>query len=599
MSTRSIFDELQSEFTGGSSNEAHGVSWSGDLARILGIPRRPVDSFPTPKATVGLAKSVASCECSASFGYCIKSLNATQLRALEEISTARGGLILAGTGHGKTVISLLAPIVLGAKRTVLLIPPNLKTQLVERDYPQISAHWNLPQLSNAPFFQPGKPILYIVTYSDLSQTKNSELLKNIAPDLIVADEAHSLKDKTATRTKRFLRLFKELPERPMFVALSGTMTSKSIKDYAHLSHLALRENTPLPVHWPTLDQWSGAIDPLKFNIPAGQLRKLCGPEETVRQGFRRRLVETPGVIATSDSSIGTALTFSERAAEPLPLVLSKQLDHLRETWERPDGERLTDIIEYHRTATEMACGFYYQWVFKNGENETLINEWLRVRKEYNTELREKLKRGSVNMDSVALVEAAAERFYAGYKGTLPVWKCETWNEWIAIRDQVQPESEPVWVSKWLVENAFQWAEKTPKGIVWYMHQCFGDELEKLGLPRFGANSDAEIQRFVDAARNKPAAFAASIFAHSTGKNLQFAHNQNLVCVGLSDAARWEQLIARTHRPGQPEDEVKVFVYRHTQELRESFKAAIGRARYRRDTTVNTDKLCIGSYEFKI
>lgn len=596
----SLFEQLQQLSETPSS--AHGVSWSGDLARILKIPRRPVDYIADrQKITELLTLPTVACNCVQRWGFCLKALNDTQVRALSEIRATGGAMILAGTGHGKTGISLLAGMLTGARRVVLLIPPNLKDQLLKRDIPQWSVHFRIPQLSTCNQYDPKLPVLHVVTYSELSQQKNSNLLSNIAPDLIVADEAHCLKDRKAARTKRFLRVFKELESKPKFIALSGTMTSKSIKDYAHLSELALGSNTPLPTHWPTLDQWSAALDPLKFNIAPGALMKLCADNETPREGFRRRLVETPGVLATSESAVGTSLIIAQQPAEPLPFGLSSELDKLRATWQRPDGEELKDIIEFHATATQMSCGFFYRWVWPPGCDAQLIKRWLAARSSYNKEVREKLKRAGAFMDSPGLLDDAAQRHVDGYKGELPVWKSEHYREWKEVEKLIEPTTEAVWLSKWLVQNAYNWAQKHPGGIVWYQHRCFGEELQKLGLKRFGAGDKANIalREHCEAIAlgAKKVAICASVRAHGTGKNLQSAFNENLICNPLSDAAAWEQLIARTHRPGQMEDEVRVYVYRHTKELRESFSTALARARYREETTGNREKLCMASYEF--
>ena len=56
-----------------------------------------------------------------------------QLRELQNTSLFRimksnGGLISVGVGHGKFLISALAPTVLDSHKTVLLVPPNLVKQ---------------------------------------------------------------------------------------------------------------------------------------------------------------------------------------------------------------------------------------------------------------------------------------------------------------------------------------------------------------------------------------------------------------------------------------------------------------------------------------
>ena len=55
-------------------------------------------------------------------------LRPVQIQALTRIRDANGGLICAGVGHGKFLISILAPTVLQSKKALLLVPPALLQQ---------------------------------------------------------------------------------------------------------------------------------------------------------------------------------------------------------------------------------------------------------------------------------------------------------------------------------------------------------------------------------------------------------------------------------------------------------------------------------------
>jgi len=60
---------------------------------------------------------------------------------------------------------------------------------------------------------------------------------------------------------------------------------------------------------------------------------------------------------------------------------------------------------------------------------------------------------------------------------------------------------------------------------------------------------------------------------------------------------WEQLLGRTHRPGQEADEVTVDVYRHTLEMRSAVNKALRDADYQQTTTGNQQKLLSATYTF--
>lgn len=616
------------------------VQWSADLQRIAALPRRelnPKDPSAASKWTTLLHRERSleegACNCVERWGFCITELNAIQGWALEEAARVGGILAPIGVGHGKTGVDLLIAWALktyaeergerfDAGRSfaaVLLIPANLKAQLLSRDYPQWAAHFKVPSLAGGGrgLVFAGRPILHVVTYNELSSPKSSTLLARIAPRVIIADEAHNLKARDRARGKRFLRYFADAPQ-TAFAGQSGTITTHSLKDYAHLAELALRDGSPLPLHWPTVEEWAAALDASEFPAPVGQLRVLCAPGETARQGFMRRLVETPGVVATEESALGTSLVITDRRPPPtVPSDLARMIDDVRELWLRPDGEELVDAIQKANVCRQLACGFFYRWRFPRGETREQIDAWLAARKNWHKEVREKLKYGREFMDSPLLVTKAAIRWHEGYahvdpntkertfippktrNGPQPTWNADFWPAWKELRDTVEPETEAVWVDDFLANDVAAWlrardGKESPHGIVWYEHDAFGRRVAQLsGAPLFGPGSEASARILNEKGTRS---IVASIRAHGTGKNLQ-AFACNLFPNPMSDGAIWEQTLARTHRPGQRADEVVAELYRHTPEFIEAFDQAMIRARYIQETTGSKMKLLYATQDF--
>lgn len=595
------------------------VGWSRDLERICELPRRQLEATKDSAAarywTGRLRKPDAGpCDCAKRFGFCISELLNIQGWALDEACEAQGLIAPIGVGHGKTGIDLLLPHVFeplpGRDHVValLLIPPNLRAQLSRVDIPQWGEHFQLPNIGGGRFFTPRLPVLHVVAYSELSSPKASDLLERIAPDLIIADEAHNLRRRESARTKRFLRYFTAHPEtRACF--LSGTITSKTIKDYAHLSAIALRESSPVPIHWPTVEEWAGAIDASDNPAPIGDLARLCRVGESARTGYRRRLVETAGVVATEESALGTSLIIAERRPRPdLPPDVRQQLGCVRDLWQRPDGEELTDAMTRAAVARQVACGFFYRWIWPRGEPRELILEWLAARKEWHREVREKLKHSREFMDSPMLVTKAAIRWHDGFahvdeQGKRHVypphtrhaltWAAEFWPRWRDVREKCEPETEAVWISDYLARDAATWATSN-RGIVWYEHDAFGKAVAKLAdVPLFGAGPEASAKIIEERGSRS---IVASIRAHGTGKNLQQAFASQLVANPPPDGAVWEQLLGRTHRQGQPADEVTAEVYRHVDEMAEALEKARERARYIQETTGSRQKLLYATYD---
>lgn len=598
---------------GGFSANGQHVGDSRDLHRILELPRRPRPTdFDALRRGLTFLKKTGPCACQARFKRrCARELLDTQAWALNEIRTQRGLVGPIAVGDGKTLLDLLAAMVIpGVKSAVLLIPPSLRNQLLEVDWEFYSQHWVLPNLGSGKWFDPSKPTLHVVAYSELSSAKNSDILDRIKPDLVIADEAHLVRNSTTARTKRFRRYFSANPQ-TLFCCWSGTLTTKSLKDYAHLANLALKDGSPTPLFWPTVEEWAGAIDPSDFPSGIGELKRLCNPGEHVRDGFRRRFEETLGVVSSpATMSCGASLVFSERKTQAPPEV-ERALHTLYTTWDRPDGEPLKTALEVHRCAKEISCGFYYRWIWPRKEPKEIRDKWLEVRARWNREQREELKRSKAFLDSPLLLTKAAIRWHDGYvhvdaegrrfeippgsrNGPLPTWDSEVWPEWLAIRDTAAPETEGVWIDQWLAEDAARWVAEGAGRILWYEHDLFGRRVAELaGRPFFGSGADASSRIIMeDGGRG----VVASIRAHGTGKNLQ-AFRQNLVANPPGDAAAWEQLVGRTHRQGQLADEVTVEVYRHTPPMIEALAKAKLYAQYIQDTMGGSQKLLRATYLF--
>lgn len=590
-SLKSLFGVDANEYAPNSKvAEAHrraGVQESHELKRILEIPRRPSGyvseengvKTPYPDLTELYRRP----------GGTMK-LWPIQSALLFEAPHVGGAMGPIGVGHGKALITLLLPAAMKARMAVILIPPALRDQTMSHVIPEMNKHWKLP-LAN----------LRVIAYSEISNARSADILEEINPDLIIADEAHMLKNRSAARTKRFLRFMKEHPG-CRFVPLSGTITRKSLKDYQHLSELALTKYSPLPRNWSDLNDWSEAIDVSDDPMPPGALRKLCTEEEcsrlddpevtvneakkhaaheAIRAGFRRRLVETPGVVATEEGALGTSLVI--QGLRPLvPTTVDDALNKLRRRWEIA-GEELTDALAVSRVGRQLSAGFFYRWVWPNGVADT---EWLEARAAWHKEVREILKLSRKGLDSPLLVESAVRR---------GEYRSDTYQAWLEVKPRYNPTPprEAVWLSEFLVDESVKWAQKhatkTEPAILWFAWSELGEKIAKKGgYPFFGGGPTASRDLALVNAKKTPV-IVASIRAHGTGKNLQ-AFSQNLIANPPSAGADWEQLLARTHRPGQEADEVTAHVFLHTTEMAGALESALADARYIEQTQGQKQKL---------
>ena len=538
----------------------HGVSESPELTRILGIKLR---KLVIEKDRV-LRDGVALPDLTPLFRKPGGTLNIWPLQnaALHEIYEANGGLILLGVGFGKTFISLAAAEVMDSKRCVLLVKPQLKNQLLTRDLPFYSKHFNLPL-----------DRIHVVSYNELSSADKADILNRLQPDLIVADECHSLRHRTSARTRRFLRFMKNHPG-TRFVGLSGTIAKRSVKDYPHLSDLALGKNSPLPQNFRILDEWAEALDSGDNPRPAGALEKLCEPGEDVRSGYRRRLIETPGVVASEEGAIGTSLIISVRPLE-MPDNVKTELAKLYATWQIGE-EELTDAMALSRVARQIISGMYYIWKWPEGKRD---GEWIDARRAWHRSIREYIQHTSKDgMDSPLLLARAA---MAGR------WHCPDWAPWDAVRDRPEPETLPVWISDFMVADAIKWGKEHMKtnGLIFYEHDAIGQMISRFGgFPLYGAGMDAS-----DTDPDRDPVIVCSSRAQGEGKNLQRWSNMLLTAVPANGLA-FEQIMGRCHRPGQMADEVCVDLYLHCDEFKRAFDTALRDAEFIESTQGQKQKL---------
>jgi len=532
----------------------------GDVERVLTMPREALDGGPL---------AVAWAQRLNASGATLRPIQGHALEVISRYKTLFGSI---GVGHGKTLICLLAGAAAGAKRPLLLCPPALVEQMKEDAFT-----W-------APFFDFTPP--EILSYGKLSTVAGSAILEGLRPDLIIADEVHALRHKTSARTKRVLRYFREHPGAG-FVGVSGTITARSLLDYAHLLELCLRDRAPIPLSPYELNAWAACIDP-DGEATRADWRRLWPlvtwsggsdfmPDKTeerrpiLREAFRKRLASTPGVVCTRSSSCDASLHIVEHRP-PVGEALTKAIANLAARWETPDGEPIADAATYSRIARQLSVGFYYRWEWE-GDPDL---DWLEKRRAWVRAVARVLRYSArEGLDSPALVAAWVE----GGRGNPATH--DAWRAWQEVKHKPAPETVPVWIDEGVIDYARRWLDDGDPSILWYQSRAIGERLAR-HLPTFGADTACP-------STSHPATVAASIAVHGKGRNLQ-AYHCGFVLEPPASGSAWEQLIGRFHRQGQASHLVEFHVLQHTQPLQKALERARSDALYIEQTQGQKQKL---------
>lgn len=580
---------------------------SAELRRVAFLPRR------APPTAAELDHLVTAYTSALRTLRGAQSLRPVQAWALHELRQTGGMFGAIRVGGGKTLISWLALTAVGAKRPLIIVPAALRNK-TRRDFRLYAEHWVGPP-PDAVRVESYEYISHSggVELDDQGKVTNPGFLATYAPDLIVCDEVQKISRKDAAVTKRFKRYMKDHPG-TKFVALSGTVTKRSLRDYAHVLEWCLPNGCPLPVVWEffgpeigrqdTLGFWADALDEKVSDgrrLEPGALVRLA-PEEAqaqarygsaaalkvARHGFRSRLRETAGVAMTQESELKVGLTIREWNPFGQGRLGTPRSDHpdlephfrtLRSGWETPAGLLLTDAIQVWMCARQLGLGFFYEW------DPPGPPEWMAARKEWAVLCRELAKTNKRHLETEAqIANAVARGIYPGL---------EVLDSWRAIRPTFEPNTRAVWLSFEAVEAAARWAVQGP-GLIWTEHTEFALKLaEVTGLQYYGRGGlNAQGRMLEDHDPRVPC--IVGIQANSAGRNLQ-AWNRNLIMCPPSNGLTWEQLTGRTHRDGQERD-VTVDVYFGCQEHGAGYWQAVADSGYVQDTTGQVQKLCYARSE---
>lgn len=492
----------------------------------------------------------------------LRPIQAATLEALFDNGGAFGAI---GVGEGKTLITYLAPLVMGAQRPLLIVPAKLREKTL-RDFAALSKDW-----------RKGAEV-EVISYEWLSRVRAADFLEDFDPDLISCDEVHRIKNPGASCTRRIVRHLRERPDVAL-LALSGTVASRSLLDFHHLLALTVGpEKMPLPAPVRETKQWARAVDekvstrarpgPLTLLLDKGEAPSL----ESVRAAVGRRLFESRGVLNTDRASVAASIVV-DFDDEPIPPECRDLMRTLIRDKEAPNGDPCTpaDVWRHARTLTH---GFFYEW------DPAPPEEWLDARRDWKRFARDILDQDDPEFDSELQVARACQR------GALDSWGA--WETWSQVRDEFRPNSVARWVADPWVPNLMG------PTIIWVDHVALGERLSTLlGFPYFHRLGRTSSGDFIDD-HDPDLSMIASIQSNAEGRNLQ-GWSRNLIMSPPASGRTWEQMLGRTHRAGQTADEVEVTIRLGHHTARDQVRQALADARFISATTGQPQRLLAADF----
>ncbi len=569
------------------------VAHSAELQRILEMPRRKwSEDDPAVAALVERLTTFLK----APGGT--RVLRAIQAVALAELYYHRGLFAPMRVGSGKTDITFNAPVVLGSTRPVLCIPAKLRAKTIA-EFGRLYKDWR------------GPSTLRIFSYEEIARDYADEglgILDLANPDVLMLDEVHRLKNEKAACTRKIRRYVRAHPE-VIVIALSGTITKRSIKDYAHLLVWCLKQGAPIPRGYEALQEWAHALDvnvAEQNRLLVGALLQLALPEDwrdppaveggpativtelvAARRGYRRRLVETPGIVSYSKEYTASSL-YIEATEPPYTKATDDAFENLRKNWQLPTGEMVVPVQQDKMTgiakwaySMSLSLGFFYMPKTPPPE------EWRYKRTEWYKGIREVLRQGSHQRGLIIdSPKAVADACLLSVPLTGEHWESvrRRYQEWKVIEPKFTPEKQAVWIDDGPLEHAIKWMH-AHRGVVWTRHIEYAERLARhTGAAYFGAGGTDARGRIIEDAnpRDDKLGIIASINSNSEGRNIQREWFEGFVTACPTGGDEIEQLLGRFHREEQPSDEVNFWIVMGSREQCEAWLQAKADSHYMTD-----------------
>lgn len=354
------------------------------------------------------------------------------------------------------------------------------------------------------------------------------------------------------------------------------------------------------------------------------------PQEQLRNAYRARFNGTPGVVASSDQNVDSSLLIgwhepirpTDTDAANMVLLMRRIL----EKGETPNGDAISYAMHNFKWLWEISNGFYnsLEWppveqvrkTYLQSRNVAITDmealkllehaqDHHRLLMDFRKLLRKFLERDHIpGCDSPELVATAILRVIEGgeNKHRIPQDLIEAYHEQRERGPHRYPDipqriENPVRVCDYKIQAAIKrakpYAEDGKGCLLWYHHPIIGRWLHE-------AFTSAQVPHaFAPAGHDKEAEEAGIVilsYAHHEGKNLQYKQFRNIFVELRREAYIMEQALGRTHRYGQPQDEVLADLFIANYFDLAMYAGTLRDADYIQATMGTKQRLCYASYD---
>ena len=448
-------------------------------------------------------------------------LNKTQYQYGDFLSRIKhGAVVLASAGSGKTLMTLMTPIILGEKEFIIIVPAKSLND-IKAECEKFSSL--IPELANMQN--------RIYSSSTLSSS-NARLLETINPRLIVIDEVQDFADVNTARGKRFFRYLDANLKRTRLVCMSATLVTLQFKQFFYLMAYALRESSPFLMNekyvqaYQTLLDGTMLIGDKKTEEAKKSLDRFVGSTYVEKMGSA--IVGCSHVFTNFVNSTDVPILF-KKVTKPESPEIQEALARLEAEWALPNGELVTDAAVINHAVKTLGCGYYFTTTHEDGTAALLRAK-----------------------DTIAQFNKAARRSVTYEDGvdSLGVFKKLKASEGRlhTLMTKADEQKKKLIRETVFIDSAFMVAlvkrvlDKTDNLAIWVEHVEAGEFLSK----------HFNIPFFRDGKKRVPITAKRAIFsskAFYAGKNLQQFNNAFLLEPTVNPLI-FEQLISRHHRYGQ-------------------------------------------------